>query len=180
MQLVKPFQIFTQSLLKTSPKTPFVIICFKDRETRWGRFFMESMNKFKALTVLIICVFVFAIAAMYVNTKDATEQRAQERSEYEEENYDDYNANARKNQADVSDLKYTISHLEKRISELETKTKKSTVSSQKTSTTTADGSVRCKIYGTRTGAGIEQISPEVALQDVRINGNDLVLTCSLR
>ena len=31
---------------------------------------MESMNKFKVLTVIIVCMFLFVIAAIYSNTKD--------------------------------------------------------------------------------------------------------------
>lgn len=139
---------------------------------------MESMNKFKALTVLIICVFVFAIAAMYVNTKDASEQRAQERSEYEEEDYDD-NVRSNKQSAGMSDLMYAVSRLENRVNQLEEKNRKNESLRKNTSPTT-DSGVRCKIFGTVSGARIEQISPDAALQDARINGNDLVLTCSLR
>ena len=138
---------------------------------------MESMNKFKALTVLIICVFVFAIAAMYVNTKDASEQRAQERSEYEEEDYDNVRSN--KQSAGMSDLMYAVSRLENRVNQLEEKNRKNESLRKNTSPTT-DSGVRCKIFGTVSGARIEQISPDAALQDARINGNDLVLTCSLR
>lgn len=138
---------------------------------------MESMNKFKALTVLIICVFVFAIAAMYVNTKDASEQRAQEHSEYEEEDYDNVRSN--KQSAGMSDLMYAVSRLENRVNQLEEKNRKNESLRKNTSPTT-DSGVRCKIFGTVSGARIEQISPDAALQDARINGNDLVLTCSLR
>jgi hypothetical protein len=138
---------------------------------------MESMNKFKVLTVLIICVFVFAIAAMYVNTKDASEQRAQEHSEYEEEDYDNVRSN--KQSAGMSDLMYAVSRLENRVNQLEEKNRKNESLRKNTSPTT-DSGVRCKIFGTVSGARIEQISPDAALQDARINGNDLVLTCSLR
>ena len=37
---------------------------------------MESMNKFKALTVIIVCMFVFVIAAIYSNTKDVATSKA--------------------------------------------------------------------------------------------------------
>ena len=34
---------------------------------------MESLNKFKILTIIFICMFVFVVAAIYANTKDVTE-----------------------------------------------------------------------------------------------------------
>ena len=141
---------------------------------------MESMNKFKALTIMIICVFVFAIAAMYVNTKDATEQRNQERPNQEQE--ENYNARANNsNKYDTSDLAEAIRRLDSRVNELETNVAKNAAAgnTRRYNAQESDG-VRCQIYGTKIGSGrIEMISPDAALQDARINGNDLVLTCSL-
>ena len=37
---------------------------------------MENINKFKVFTIVIICTFVFVIAAIYTNTKDVTEDKA--------------------------------------------------------------------------------------------------------
>lgn len=132
---------------------------------------MESMNKFKVLTIIIICLFMFAIAAMYTNTKDVSEgkakQSAQNPSRYEEQTRN-------KEKLDFTDLMYSLDALQHRVEELEAKT--GNVSSQ----TSGSSDLNCSIYGSKTLRGIEPLSPNAAVQDAQINGNDLVITCSLR
>ena len=50
---------------------------------------MESMNKFKVLTIIVICMFIFAIAAIYSNTKDASEGKLQAKQQAQNEQVQD-------------------------------------------------------------------------------------------
>lgn len=142
-------------------------------ETIEGKYLMESINKFKMLTIMIICAGVFAIAAMYVNTKDVTEQKNQENSE---EQYD-YTDPA--NDATTKDLTYSLNQLENKVKKLEARINDNSRSPKSSASSSSNG-MRCKIIGTKTVRGIEELSPDVALQDARINGNDIVVTCSLK
>ena len=139
---------------------------------------MESMNKFKVLTIMIIGLFVFAIAAMYVNTKDVSQTKSQESYETEDRDYDAYQTRAGKDKTEMVDVMYALDNLETRFKNLEDKVDKK-LNSQKTSEPKSSG-MRCKIIGSKTSSGIEPLSPEVAIQDAQINGNDIVVTCSLR
>ena len=42
---------------------------------------MEGLNKFKVLTIAFICMFVFVVAAIYSNTKDATMKKEKQKAE---------------------------------------------------------------------------------------------------
>ena len=137
---------------------------------------MESMNKFKVLTVMIIGVFVFAIAAMYVNTKDVTEQKAQENSAYEQKE-DDYEINSRR-ESEISNIMYSVNRLERKVSELSQKVEKND-RTPKTSES-KQGEMRCRMLGTRSNGEIIQLPPEAVLQDARVNGRDIIVSCSLK
>ena len=139
---------------------------------------MESMNKFKVLTMIIICLFFFAIAAMYVNTKDVSQAKNQESYSDEDRDYDTYRNSTVKEAADFEDVKYALKNLESKVNILDDKVNRK-LNSQKSSEPKSSG-MRCKIIGSKTNSGIESLSPEVAIQDAQINGNDIVVTCSLR
>jgi len=142
---------------------------------------MESMNKFRALTIMIICLFVFAIAAMYVNTKDVSEQKSQEYSQNGDSDYGASNTRAGREQMDMTDIMYALNNLETKVNDLETKVEKNARSTSRSSESGSSASgMRCRIIGSKTASGIEDLSPEVAIQDAKINGNEIVVTCSLR
>ncbi len=132
---------------------------------------MESMNKFKVLTIIIICLFMFAIAAMYINTKDATEGKAQTSSQ----NNSGYQDRARnKEKLDFADVMLEMESIQQRVEMLEARGGGSQERGN-----SGGNELRCKIYGVKTLRGIEQISPTAAVQDAQVNGNDIVITCSL-
>ena len=135
---------------------------------------MESINKFKILSVLIICMGLFSIAAMYVRTKDITDQKAPKNPNYEQS---EYNNNVESGAA-IDEVAYSVEKLERKVRILEEKIDRNATS--KKSSDSVAGGTRCKIYGTKTRGGIEALSSEAALQDARINGNDIVVTCSLK
>lgn len=133
---------------------------------------MESMNKFKILTIVIICMFLFAIAAIYSNTKDVTTGKVQMKNEAQKENLQDAADQTQtaisQNTEGVQDLNTQIEVLNRRIDELSQKLDQDNSSY-----------LNCKIYGTMTENGIESLSEDAAVQEARVNNSDLVITCSL-
>lgn len=125
---------------------------------------MESMNKFKILTVVIVCMFLFVIAAIYSNTKDVATSKTQPdktlSTDYKQK------TESVKNDASVEYLEQQVEFLNKRIDEL----------SEKTSAV-SDG-MSCKIIGVSTPDGIERLSQDAAIDEARNSGSELVITCS--
>ncbi len=133
---------------------------------------MESMNKFKVLTIIVICMFIFAIAAIYSNTKDASEGKLQAKQQAQDEQVqDEIKTNENTDEANNSDTATQIDVLNRRIDELNDKIGNSDNNGTPLS---------CKIYGSMTSSGIEQLSPDAAVQEAKVNNNDLVITCSMR
>lgn len=135
---------------------------------------MESMNKFKFLTIMIICLFVFAVSAMYINTKDASDIKLKEHDEvYEQLQKQEAKKIINEGKDNYNDVSSAISNLNRRIDELSKKveTNNSSVSNS--------NSLNCRIYGSKTPRGIEELNPNAAIQDAQINNNDIVITCSL-
>ncbi len=132
---------------------------------------MESMNKFKALTIIIVCMFVFAIAAIYSNTKDASEGKLNPNHQTENEQIKSETDNNENTSTDLYNLTSEVEFLTKRVDELSEK-----VGNQ--GSTEGSTSLKCSIYGSVTSNGIEQLSPEAAVQEAKENNNELVITCS--
>jgi hypothetical protein len=125
---------------------------------------MESMNKFKALTVIIVCMFVFVIAAIYSNTKDVATSKALPTSKPLST---DYKQRAGVDNGNVSTvyLEQQFNFLNKRVDELSDKVSNSE-------------SLKCKVIGVYTPDGIEKLSQNSAIEEARDYGYDLVITCS--
>lgn len=126
---------------------------------------MESINKFKALTIIIVCMFVFIIAAIYSNTKDVAGTKTQQKAENISNQNDKRNVQ-QKQDTSVEYLESQFNILNKRVDELSEK-----VSSE-------DSGVTCKIIGVANSEGITRLSQEEALEDARDNGSEIVITCS--
>lgn len=133
---------------------------------------MESMNKFKVLTIIVICMFIFAIAAIYSNTKDASEGKLQAKQQAQNEQVqDEIKTNENTDETNNSDTATQIDVLNRRIDELNDK-----IGNSDSNGTPLD----CKIYGSMTSSGIEPLSPDAAVQEAKVNNNDLVITCSMK
>lgn len=133
---------------------------------------MESMNKFKVLTIIVICMFIFAIAAIYSNTKDASEGKLQAKQQAQNEQVqDEIKTNENTDATNNSDTATQIDVLNRRIDELNDK-----IGNSDNNGTPLD----CKIYGSMTSSGIEPLSPDAAVQEAKVNNNDLVITCSMK
>jgi len=130
---------------------------------------MESMNKFKVLTIMVMCMFVFVIAAIYVNTKDATANKTKNTEQIKQERIkDSIQTKVDDNNQVVSDLSNKIDVMNARIEELNQR-----IDNQNSN----DGKLNCRVYGVLTPAGIEKMMTEDAIDDVRRNNNELVITC---
>ncbi len=135
---------------------------------------MESMNKFKILTIIVIAMFLFVIAAIYSNTKDATSLKQKSnletvKNEIKDEIQTD-NVEISQNNETLQDLTTQIENLNRRVDELSQRTNGS-----------SDGStaLTCRIIGVMGDTGVEQLTEEAALQEARVNNRQVVITCSL-
>ncbi len=134
---------------------------------------MESMNKFKVLTIIFICLFVFAVGAIYSNTKDvsAAKSQSQSKTEISENNIQ---TESTVQVTDNQDLSSQVDLLNRRVDELSEK-----INNNNENNANSTG-LNCRIYGSLTANGVEQLTPEVAIQEAKVNNNDLVVTCSFK
>lgn len=130
---------------------------------------MESMNKFKVLTIIFICLFVFVVGAIYSNTKDVSNVKNQAKTENAEvpantENTVQVNEN--------QDLVSQIDMLNRRVDELNEKLNNASDANANST------GLNCRIYGSLTPNGVEQLTPESAIQEAKVNNSELVVTCT--
>lgn len=121
---------------------------------------MEGLNKFKVLTIAFICMFVFVVAAIYTNTKDATVKKEKQKAEQMANREGD---NISVDNAQLEELYVKVNELNKRFEDIDL---------QK-----AGNSVNCQVRGVMGDNGIEELTIDAALQEARDNGKDLVMTC---
>lgn len=121
---------------------------------------MEGLNKFKVLTIAFICMFVFVVAAIYTNTKDATVKKEKQKAEQMANSEGD---NSSVDNAQLEELYVKVNELNKRFEDIDL---------QK-----AGNSVNCQVRGVMGDNGLEELTIDAALQEARDNGKDLVMTC---
>ena len=129
---------------------------------------MESMNKFKVLTIIFICLCVFAVGAIYSNTKDVSNVKSQVKTENTETN------TANENTVQVTENKDLTSQIELLNSRVDELNEKLSNMGEKGNST----GLNCRIYGSLTSNGVEQLSPEAAIQEAQVNNSELVVTCT--
>lgn len=129
---------------------------------------MEEFNKFKVLTVAIILMFIFAVAAIYTNTKEASVDKGDNKNIEERanlENRKQYDSQeVSKSIGRIEELGDELSRLNDRVNDITDK-----LNSFENST--------CHIYGIMTDNGPEQYSAREALSNAQENGLDIVLSC---
>ena len=76
---------------------------------------MEGLNKFKVLTIAFICMFVFVVAAIYSNTKDATMKKEKQKAEQTANREGD---NISVDNAQLEELYIKVNELNKSVEEL--------------------------------------------------------------
>lgn len=121
---------------------------------------MDSMNKFKVLTIIIICMFLFIIAAIYSNTKDAAVGKTQTKVQSTESNKRNY---VEQNTNDSQQLQSQIEMLNKRIDEM---------------SSNSSSDLTCKIIGVSNSEGIFRLTQDEAIEEAKNNGAEIVITCS--
>jgi hypothetical protein len=129
---------------------------------------MESLNKFKILTICVVAMFVFAIAAIYSNTKDASMDKTMVKTEDINREEPEDTAISGANEDDYSTQ---IKVLNGRIDELNERVDK-TVERQ-------SNKLNCKVMGIMTKDGLTELSSDDAIQEAKNNGNDIIISCSL-
>lgn len=125
--------------------------------------FMEGLNKFKVLTIAFICMFVFVVAAIYTNTKDATMKKEKQKAEQMENRENSNGDNISVDNAQLEELYIKVNELNKRFEEMNL---------QK-----AGNNVNCQIRGVMGENGMEELTMDAALQEARDNGKELVMSC---
>ena len=129
---------------------------------------MEQFNKFQVLTVAIILMFIFTVAAIYINTKEVSKNKADANSAVKIEKTVRGEAGGQSiTPVKLEEIYTLIDELKERISDLEDEVNKT--SSKPTSA--------CSIYGVMTDNGPEQAPPSVAIEKARDNDLELVLSC---
>lgn len=121
---------------------------------------MEGLNKFKVLTIAFICMFVFVVAAIYSNTKDATMKKEKQKAEQMANREGD---NISVDNAQLEELYIKVNELNKSVEELNL---------QK-----SGNNVNCEIRGIMGDNGLEELTIDAALQEARDNGKELVMGC---
>ena len=121
---------------------------------------MEGLNKFKVLTIAFICMFVFVVAAIYSNTKDATMKKEKQKAEQMANREGD---NISVDTAQLEELYIKVNELNKSVEELNL---------QK-----SGNNVNCEIRGIMGDNGLEELTIDAALQEARDNGRELVMGC---
>lgn len=121
---------------------------------------MEGLNKFKVLTIAFICMFVFVVAAIYSNTKDATMKKEKQKAEQMANREGD---NISVDNAQLEELYIKVNELNKSVEELNL---------QK-----SGNNVNCEIRGVMGDNGLEELTIDAALQEARDNGKELVMGC---
>lgn len=121
---------------------------------------MEGLNKFKVLTIAFICMFVFVVAAIYTNTKDATVKKEKQKAEQMANREGD---NISVDNAQLEELYVKVNELNKRFEDLDL---------QK-----SGNNVNCEIRGIMGDNGLEELTIDAALQEARDNGRELVMGC---
>lgn len=137
---------------------------------------MESLNKFKIITIIVLCLFVFAIAAMYSNTKDASEGKMQLKNEeqneqIQQENMEADSADTTQSSDRLTNIENDLSNLIMRVDEL----------SERVNNGSSSGTgLNCRIIGTMGDGGIDQLSAEAAVEEAKENNREIVISCSLQ
>lgn len=128
---------------------------------------MDGLNKFKILTIVFLCMFVFVIAAIYTNTKEVTENKTNANQKIKvEQNKNDMNEEENEISQDNSslqDLSIKVDVLTKRLDELQNGN--------------FSNKLNCQVQGIMDGDRIEQLTQEAAMQEAKENNRELVLTC---
>jgi TolA-binding protein len=129
---------------------------------------MESLNKFKVLTICVVAMFVFTVAAIYSNTKDVSMDKSVAKTEDIDKNTSEITDISQLGEDDYANQ---IKVLNGRIDELNERINK-TVETQASN-------LKCRVMGIMTKDGLVELSADEVVQEAKANGNDIIVSCSL-
>jgi len=141
---------------------------------------MQEFSKYRVITAGIILMFVFAIAAIYTNTKDVAEKKIQNQAtnqqqaiisqETDLENVSDTATQNTTTSVNNDETNNQILQITERIDELERKV----FAPQNNDN---DKSVRCMVQGIISDGHIIPLSSQEAVNESRTNGKEVLITC---
>lgn len=129
---------------------------------------MFELNKFKIATLFFVLIFVFAIAAMYSNTKDIVNEKngytkSEQNYRQEQKSSKDNNINSN----EIVKLKNRISDLEQKVSDI-------------TDNENDIDRLNCRIQGYMSGDILVPVSESESLREARENDKELVMLCTFQ
>lgn len=115
-------------------------------------------------------MFVFIIAAIYSNTRDASETKLQSKQQAQTEHV---NFEEREEREAISQDNYQLEDLSMKVESLSRRLDEMNNNSNNGGTR-----MNCSVQGVLNGENIEQLSQDAAIQEARDNGKELVMICS--
>ncbi len=128
---------------------------------------MEGLNKFKVLTIAFICMFIFVVAAIYSNTKDATISKEKQKAAQTENRVKNDEDDLSVDNAQMEELYIKVNELNKRVEDM----------SMLQNSGNNGSNINCRVRGIVGDNGVEELSIDASLQEARDNGKELVLGC---
>ena len=130
---------------------------------------MQEISKFQVITVVFLFMFVFIVGAIYSNTKDVAENKANTNKEINmiEKRSDTNLENSIPVQYSPESLERRINDLEQRFNQL-----------SKVGNDANLSELNCKIYGVVDGNREVQLTPSESIRQARDFGKEMVVLCS--
>lgn len=129
---------------------------------------MEGLNKFKVLTIVFLCMFVFVIAAIYTNTKEVTDNKTQSKEHVQNEQINNEVSSEQnyisQDNEHLRELALRVDNLNRRLDEM--------------NSSSSGTRLNCSVQGVLNGDSIEQLTQEAAMQEAKVNGKEIVMLCS--
>lgn len=129
---------------------------------------MEGLNKFKVLTIVFLCMFVFVIAAIYTNTKEVTDNKTQSKEHAQNEQINNEVSSGQnyisQDNEQLQELALRVDNLNRRLDEM--------------NSSSGGTRLNCSVQGVLNGDSIEQLTQEAAMQEAKVNGKEIVMLCS--
>ncbi len=133
---------------------------------------MPEFSKFRLITVGIILMFIFVVAAIYTNTKDAA--NSMKEKEQQEIKINEIPQLEEQPEPEISETEKQLQNLTERIDYLE---KKAAQTPEVQPAARTEG-VRCSIKGIVANGRLVPLSAQDSVNESKNNGNDVFIICN--
>lgn len=124
---------------------------------------MQEMSKFQIFTVMFLLMFVFVIGAIYTNTKEAAENKMNNQYTNQEQNAPKIiQTQSTVDNTEIQSISQRVNNIEQQIQNLNNN---------------RETDLKCKIRGVMDDGTFINLSVSDALDEAKINGKELVMTC---